>query len=162
MKTGSITDEDIYQTSIDLMRNLVWLARNQNAFFSKWDVSFNTFEILEYLYTRTGGVPVTELEDNLMIPGQTMNAIIDGMEGKGVLERVRVSHPASSGIVIIRLKPEGRKKVRVLRRQTCIAVKVTQATLDKSDMRELIDLTQKLVEFWDRAATAYKGPVAEF
>jgi len=160
MKTVSMADQSVYKIIFGFKANLARLGRNLNAFFSIWGVSFNSFSILTYLYGRPDGATVTEMEDALLIARQTMIVILDGLERKDVVKSY--PHPYSRGPLVIRLTDAGRKKVRILQKETHNAVKAMRTTMQKKEMRELIDLTQKLVDFWERTATSYDGTITPF
>ncbi len=108
----------------------------------KWNLSYNTYLVLEELLTRPEGWEPAALADRLSIPRQTMTFLLDSLEREGRLDRM--AHPADRRRKLAALTAAGREfatnvSVEVSRREY-----EAMRTLSESEQEELLALYDRL------------------
>lgn len=103
---AKITDEQ--QKRLLKMSDL-WRAYDQvySDFAERHGVSTNAMSLIEELVIRPDGVEPAEAADYLGIARQTMTAVLDSLEKKGVI--ARYPHVKDRRRKVIRFTPEGKK-----------------------------------------------------
>lgn len=74
------------------------------------ELSLTDYDILLRLASAPDGLRMTELSDRVMSPPSTVTRRLDGLVASGLVERS--SHAADSRVVVARLTPIGRQRLR--------------------------------------------------
>ena len=160
MKKNSRDDEAVVKLYKETEGSLYKITKKFNNFPMRWGLSFNAFLLLDYLYTHNDHAESAEAADELTIPRQTMTALLDGFEKKGIL--TRSPHPEDRRRKIIRLTKEGYAKVQCLKRENLATEMATLKQMGEKDIRKLLELVLRYTKCLEQAAEAYDGPVTKF
>jgi len=160
MKKNSPQDEAMIRLYEETKDSFYKLSKSINNFPTKWGLSFNALMLLDYLYVHNDHAEASEAADELGIPRQTMTALLDGLEKKGVL--ARFPHPNDRRRKVIRLTPEGFEKVGRLKCENLATEIAALKQMGERDIRMLFKLAMKFDACLEQASRAYNGPVTTF
>ncbi len=116
--------------------------------FGKADLRLTEFAVLEQL-SDSGPTPMVRLSDENLVTKAAVTAIIDVMEGKGLVRRVRDS--SDRRVVNVQLTPAGRKLFAVARKRHKEIVARFVSSLEPDEIRALLRSFEKLLKFMDQA-----------
>ncbi len=116
--------------------------------FGKVDLRLTEFAVLEQLWD-SGPTPMVRLSDENDVTKAAVTAIIDVMEGKGLVQRVRDS--SDRRVVNVQLTPAGKKLFVVARRRHKEIVARFVSSLEPEEIRALLRSFEKLLKFMDQA-----------
>jgi DNA-binding MarR family transcriptional regulator len=95
----------------------------------------------------SGATPMAKLTDETLVTKAAITAIIDQMEKRGMVKRVRDS--ADRRIVNVQVTPEGRKLFAVARKRHDAILTKFVSLLDAEETRVLLRAYEKLNKFVD-------------
>lgn len=111
MKDTRITDDEL-QDMIERNRlheeqyhHTVSAEKRHERLFAPYHVTFNEFRTLTYLLSYPDDSEPSKMADYLLILRVTMTSIIDGLQKRGLVERV--PHPSDRRRICVRLLPAG-------------------------------------------------------
>ena len=110
------------------------------------DLRLTEFAILQQL-SESGPTPMVRLSDENLVTKAAVTAIIDAMETKGLVRRVRDS--SDRRVVNIRMTPAGKKLFGVARRRYEAIVTGFVSVLEPDEVRVLVQSFAKLNRFVD-------------
>jgi MarR family transcriptional regulator, 2-MHQ and catechol-resistance regulon repressor len=110
------------------------------------DLRLTEFSVLQQL-AESGPTPMVRLSDENLVTKAAVTAIIDVMETKGLVRRVRDS--PDRRVVNIQMTPAGRKLFVVARRRHQEVVAGFVSTLEPDELRALVRSFEKLIRFMD-------------
>ncbi len=116
--------------------------------FGKIDLRLTEFAVLEQL-SDSGPTPMVRLSDENLVTKAAVTAIIDVMEGKGLVRRVRDS--SDRRVVNVELTPAGHKLFAVARKRHREIVARFVSSLEPDEIRALLRSFEKLLRFMDQA-----------
>jgi len=160
MKKNDLNGEAVARLHEETKGSLYKITKSFNNFPMRWGLSFNAFILLDYLYAHSDHAESAEAADELTIPRQTMTALLDGFEKKGIL--VRFPHPKDRRRKVIRLTKEGYEKVHRLKRENLATEMAALKQMGEKDIRKLLELALQYTTCLEQAAEAYNGPVTTF
>ena len=114
--------------------------------FGMPDLRLTEFAVLQQL-SESGPTPMVRLSDENLVTKAAVTAIIDAMEKKGLVRRVRDS--SDRRVVNIRMTPAGRKLFAVARRRYEAVVTGFVSVLEPDEVRVLAQSFEKLNRFVD-------------
>jgi MarR family transcriptional regulator, 2-MHQ and catechol-resistance regulon repressor len=112
------------------------------------DLRLTEFAVLQQL-SESGPTPMVRLSDENLVTKAAITAIIDVMETKGLVRRVRDS--PDRRVVNIQMTPAGKKLFVVARRRHQAIVTGFVASLEPDELRALIRSFEKLMKFMERS-----------
>ena len=112
------------------------------------DLRLTEFAVLQQL-SESGPTPMVRLSDENLVTKAAVTAIIDVMEKKGLVRRVRDS--PDRRVVNIQMTPAGRKLFVVARRRYQAIVAGFVSTLEPDELRALVRSFEKLIRFVDES-----------
>ncbi len=115
--------------------------------FGMPDLRLTEFAVLQQL-SESGPLPMVRLSDENLVTKAAVTAIIDAMETKGLVRRVRDS--SDRRVVNIRMTPAGRKLFSAARRRYEAIVTGFVSVLEPDEIRVLIRSFEKLNRFVDQ------------
>ena len=118
--------------------------------FGLIDLRLTEFSVLEQL-SESGPTPMVRLSNENLVTKAAITAIIDAMETKGLVRRMRDS--SDRRVVNIEMTPAGRKLFAVARRRHKEIVARFVASLEPDETRALVRSFEKLMKFMDQAPT---------
>lgn len=124
------------------------LPRYFEKAFGMGDLRLTEFGVLQQL-AESGPTPMVRLSDENQVTKAAITAIIDAMETKGLVRRVRDS--SDRRVVNVRLTPAGRKLFVVARRRHKEIVARFVSLLEPEELRVLVRSFEKLLSFIDEA-----------
>lgn len=95
------------------------------------------------------GLKLREIADRLRIAPRSATEVIDGLEERGLVERV--PHPRDRRATLVVLTDDGRQLFQELRAHRQRSSEEFFAVLDKADRQELSRLLEKLIEAHPRS-----------
>jgi len=110
------------------------------------DLRLTEFSVLQQL-SESGPTPMVRLSDENLVTKAAVTGIIDAMETKGLVRRVRDS--SDRRVVNIQMTPAGKKLFAVARRRHQAVVKGFVSTLEPDEIRVLVRSFEKLIRFID-------------
>jgi MarR family transcriptional regulator, 2-MHQ and catechol-resistance regulon repressor len=110
------------------------------------DLRLTEFAVLQQL-SESGPTPMVRLSDENLVTKAAVTAIIDVMEAKGLVRRVRNS--PDRRVVNIQMTPAGKKLFVVARRRYQEIVAGFVSTLEPDELRALVRSFEKLIRFVD-------------
>ncbi len=110
------------------------------------DLRLTEFAVLQQL-SESGPTPMVRLSDENLVTKAAVTAIIDAMEKKGLVRRVRDS--SDRRVVNIRMTPAGKKLFAVARRRYEAVVTGFVSVLEPDEVRVLAQSFEKLNRFVD-------------
>ena len=110
------------------------------------DLRLTEFAVLQQL-SESGPTPMVRLSDENLVTKAAVTAIIDVMEKKGLVRRVRDS--PDRRVVNIQMTPAGRKLFVVARRRYQEIVAGFVSSLEPDELRALVRSFEKLIRFVD-------------
>jgi len=110
------------------------------------DLRLTEFGVLQQL-SESGPTSMVRLSDENLVTKAAITAIIDEMEAKGLVRRVRDS--PDRRVVNIRMTPAGKKLFAVARRRHQAIVAGFVALLEPDEIRILVRSFEKLYKFAD-------------
>jgi len=114
--------------------------------FGTIDLRLTEFSVLQQL-SESGPTPMVRLSDENLVTKAAVTAIIDEMETKGLVRRVRDS--SDRRVVNVRLTPAGKKLFLVARRRHQTIVNAFVSLLEPDEVRSLVRSFDKLAKFMD-------------
>ncbi len=118
--------------------------------FGLIDLRLTEFSVLEQL-SESGPTPMVRLSNENLVTKAAITAIIDAMETKGLVRRMRDS--SDRRVVNIEMTAAGKKLFAVARRRHKEIVARFVASLEPDETRALIRSFEKLMKFMDQAPT---------
>ncbi len=118
--------------------------------FGLVDLRLTEFSVLEQL-SDSGPTPMVQLSNENLVTKAAITAIIDAMETKGLVRRVRDS--SDRRVVNIRITQAGKKLFAVARRRHREIVARFVSSLEPDEIRALVRSFDKLMRFMDEAPT---------
>jgi len=112
------------------------------------DLRLTEFAVLQQL-SESGPTPMVRLSDENLVTKAAVTAIIDVMEKKGLVRRVRDS--PDRRVVNIQMTPAGKKLFVVARRRYQEIVTGFVSTLEPDELRALVRSFEKLIRFVDES-----------
>ena len=122
------------------------LPRYFDKAFGTVDLRLTEFSVLQQL-SESGPTPMVRLSDENLVTKAAVTAIIDAMEKKGLVRRVRDS--SDRRVVNIQMTPAGKKLFAVARRRHQAVVNGFVSTLEPDEVRVLVRSFEKLIRFID-------------
>jgi DNA-binding MarR family transcriptional regulator len=110
------------------------------------DLRLTEFAVLQQL-SESGPTPMVRLSDENLVTKAAVTAIIDVMETKGLVRRVRDS--SDRRVVNIRMTPAGKKLFAVAKRRHQAVVTGFVSVLEPDELRALVRSFEKLNRFVD-------------
>jgi DNA-binding MarR family transcriptional regulator len=114
--------------------------------FGTVDLRLTEFGVLQQL-AESGPTAMVRLSDGNRVTKAAVTAIIDEMEAKGLVRRVRDS--SDRRVVNIRMTPAGKKLYAVARRRHQEIVNAFVSVLEPDEARALVRSFDKLARFMD-------------
>ena len=118
--------------------------------FGLIDLRLTEFSVLEQL-SESGPTPMVRLSNENLVTKAAITAIIDAMETKGLVRRMRDS--SDRRVVNIEMTPAGKTLFAVARRRHKEIVARFVASLEPDETRALVRSYEKLMKFMDQAPT---------
>ena len=112
------------------------------------DLRLTEFAVLQQL-AESGPTPMVRLSDENLVTKAAITAIVDELEVKGLVRRVRDS--PDRRVVNVQLTPAGRKLFAVARRRHQTIVAGLLSSLEPDEIRSLVRSYEKLIKFMDQA-----------
>ena len=119
------------------------------------DLRLTEFAVLQQL-SESGPTPMVRLSDENLVTKAAITAIIDAMEAKGLVQRVRDS--TDRRVVNIQMTPAGKKLFASARRRYKAIVTGFVSVLEPDEIRTLVRSFEKLSRFIDEQPTTLSGP----
>ncbi len=116
--------------------------------FGMPDLRLTEFAVLEQL-SESGPTSMVRLSDENLVTKAAITAIVDAMETKGLVRRVRDS--SDRRVVNIRMTPAGKSLFAVARRRHKEIVARFVSVLEPDELRTLVRSFEKLLKFADEA-----------
>jgi MarR family transcriptional regulator, 2-MHQ and catechol-resistance regulon repressor len=117
-----------------------------NKAFGMVDLRLTEFSVLQQL-SESGPTPMVRLSDENLVTKAAVTAIIDAMETKGLVRRVRDS--PDRRVVNIQMTPAGKKLFVVARRRHQEIVTSFVSSLEADELRALFRAFEKLIRFME-------------
>ncbi len=150
-------DETIIQLAGEMKEVFYKLARQVSLFLLKWGVPLNTYVLLDYLDCHREHAEAAEAADELMIPRQTVTALLDGLEKQEIV--ARLPHPQDRRRKIIRLTRRGVERTKRLKAEVHAVEASAYRAVGETDLRHLIRIMHKHTEALRQACDTYTGPI---
>ena len=113
----------------DRINRIVAARQAQSACFARFgEISAAQLHALLFIHTR-GGMSITELAQTLSVSAPSASAMVDRLEEKGLVVRVREADPHDRRKVMVRISPE--------------AVREMEA-VEETILQSFVDLIQKI------------------
>jgi len=122
------------------------LPRYFDKAFGTVDLRLTEFSVLQQL-SESGPTPMVRLSDENLVTKAAVTAIIDEMEKKGLVRRMRDS--SDRRVVNVRMTPAGKKQFLVARRRYQEIVNAFVSLLQPDEVRVLVRSFEKLARFMD-------------
>lgn len=140
--------------------------RSMNQASKKWphyfdkafgvpDLRLTEFAVLQQL-SESGPTPMVRLSDENLVTKAAVTAIIDAMETKGLVRRVRDS--SDRRVVNIQMTPAGKKLFAVAKRRYKEVVTGFVSVLEPDEIRVLVRSFAKLNRFVDEHSSTLNSP----
>ena len=123
--------------------------------FGMPDLRLTEFAVLQQL-SESGPTPMVRLSDENLVTKAAITAIIDAMETKGLVRRVRDA--SDRRVVNIRITPAGKKLFSVASRRYKTIVAGFVSVLEPDEIRTLVRSFEKLNRFVEEHPNTISGP----
>lgn len=118
--------------------------KRHEKLFAPYGVSFSVFRTLSYLLCRPEGAAPSQIADDLMILRQSMTNILDGLESRGLVERL--ADPKDRRRLQVRLLDAGQELAAALLEEENAYSSRIYDYMGEDDLREYRRLERKMYE----------------
>ena len=115
----------------------------------RWNLSYNSYLLLEELYHHPEGLEPAATADHLSIPRQTMTFLLDSLERDGHLERL--PHPADRRRKLITLTPKGRCFGEEVVNTIFKKERAAMEALSPAEQEQLLEMYERLQRGFERS-----------